>query len=1386
MLPIISALASDAGASTDASQEPHQPEPAPLSALPNLLPRGHPWDVPFFLAISGLQYCRLAWALGMAALAATVCYAGLIMIAAFMEGRSVATALTTAPFWLLFQQLVRPYDLRQRQRAQLHRDLCALATEAGDYDLAGQPSLSACSLRDRWRYRAALLQGLRVAGLCRNSWDAFTHTCSLMAWNELAVPGLLAGWVLLSLTPEMLSGRVGWPFVDVAWWWWMQAAFAWRLKWSIFKQLVGTTCACFSIFPVLASWLSALYDIRATARARKAKVAARGGDEWMPPRPSHLSMYEHDSDSVARDKDRRYMALYLTLMQPPKLWERVGLPAPTWQQVVCLIAVVSGGLAYGGLTDVLAEPGTRLYTGLAWPRLALRYWRQQLRAGDPGTLGLTLIAAAAVICVAAMLTSSARKCWYNTYMDTLAREMVMSGAMRPTRSCEAVASSVATAVHGDCPSTFVRLLDWGFQLFRFYLGMCGGALLVGWLLFGGSVPAYGLPSFRGYTGYSGQWIVRPPPPICLALLNVSGSNNSSVGGAYTPAEAVLDGVTYALTPQLVAAVKEVADLGGGFGGWWQRLQLASRINLLAVRTFRSRGLDGVQAALEALRAARELSPFIISGQATNEYEEVYAQAVSVLQGYPLHHGLTEEDYARHTDVKWYIGSSIWSLGLACEKLYVRPLHFPRSSSVIAAGASSGGGMRSEVRGGNRAMGGALTGLTEADLLIDAGPTHAAPSAPPPPMCDARSVLDRALTGAWHCTAALGQSTSRSPATSAASRASQRRATADNTKPTAQAGSASSPKKKRKAPAAASAAAGGGAGGWLAFLVALAVVYLWVFVWPPWTRSPELFVNHVAGLFTRGGREARTSTRKPCRSAAAAGSSGGGSGRKEEAVPVAPSSKGLRQQPQKQKQAKQPQMAANGAAAERAAPSREPTRNAPPSLPPSELAELERAASSSSAQSGAASAAPTSVPRSTSQGSSKQGSKTKPKVPAQAKPAPAKQAAAPGPAAAAAATNADAPLAAAVPKAAAGKPPGTAPSLADHLPFTAILAANAPERPEAESDHLARVVDEAIAAQHATAPPPTAASPQPKRGERSSAAAAAVGDNPRSYAHATASDGKRSAAPQPAAAAHAAAAVPSPPPPASRPTVTTSALFSWNRPVIITTAPPPPLTAAQLRAQAQQAPSHTVRPAAATGAAAPASVRATDAAAPAPAFAAQLVGATAAKQVAVPIPVPIPVPEPMPGGLPPSQAASAPPASGASGPAAAAGAGTAASAAVPLPRAPPSAFMGFNPALAHVLGRAYSSAAAPAPTAPSAAADAAACSAAAARAPGSFHLYDTTGLDAAKCIRCRGGMREIVYLHNNNTVAHRAFCRACSAADGRAVGEPCPLCNQPVERVLSMY
>ncbi|KAG2438705.1 hypothetical protein HXX76_005251 [Chlamydomonas incerta] len=1309
--------------------------------------------------------------------------------------------------------------MRQRQRIQVHRDLCLLAKAAGDHDLAEQPSLSACSLRDRLRHRAALLQALRVAGHCRNTWDAFTYTCSLMAWYELAVPGLLAAWVLLSLTPEVLSGRVGWPFVDVVAWWWMQADFVWRLKWDILKQMTGAVCSAFVISPLFVGWLDDLFDIRATARARKVKPAM--SDEWMPPRPSHLMIYASDSENTVTLKDRRYMKLFITLMQQPTLWERIGLPAPTWTRMLVLVAVVYGGLAYGGLADVLAEPGTKLYIGLAWPRLALRHWRLQLWARDPGAWGLTGIAAVVAIGVAAALTSSAQKRWFNTYMDTLAREMMVSGATRPTRHSEAVATSMASAVHGDVPSTLARLINWGYYLFRFYLGMCGGALLVGWLLFGGNLPAYGLYSYRGYTGYSGHWLVRPPPPICMALHNVSDNGSSSGGGgrgggtSTTPAagmEAVLDGLVFTLTPQLLAAVKEVAGQDGGIGGWWRQLQLASNINLLAVRAHRSRGLNGVQAALEAVRAARELSPFLLSaGQVPEKLVQAYESAVRVLHAYPLHHAVTKADAAQYADVHWAIGSSVWSLGLAWEKLSVVPPHFPREpvkSRAGAASASSSAATRSGLRRGQQGAAGRMLGGLSGPMdltAVDAahGDAHASPPAPPAPVCDARAVLDRALTGAWHCTAALGEAAAAgSAAASSVTESTQRRATSAANAKTKGASS-----KMRTAPAAAPA--GSSAGRWLAFFVALAVVYMWAFVWPPWTRSPELFINHMAGLVTRGGREVRAPTRKAGRFAAAASSSSGGS-RREDATPVAPALKGQKQhtikqaqkQTQKQqpaKQLQQPQKDANAAAAARAAP----THTVSVASPPAEPAETERSASSSSAQSAAAAAAPASLVRSTSQSSSKQSKKSKSKVPEQAKVAPAKPAAALQPQKPAAPATAAAKDISPAAAAAASDTPslGTAPSLRDLLPFTADLAANSPQQPDAQSEHLTRLVDEAIAAQHAPPPPPplAAAAEQPKRSERPSGAAAAADTSRSSYATAALLHSKRSTASKPAASVPDAAGAAAAETPLPRPAVTTSSLFNWNRPVIITSAPPPPLTAAQLRARAQQMPLPTAPPAAAT-AAAPAPAHATVAAAPAPTPAAApgpSAGATAAEKAAVPIPVPIPIPipEPMAGGLPSSRAAPAhqpahPTGPGSTATSAAAVAAATAAAAVappPPPRAPPSSFLGFNPALMHVLGRAHASPAAPASAVPAAASEAA--DSAAARAPGgtrTFQLYDTAGLDAAKCIRCRGGMREVVYLHKNNTVAHRAFCRACSAADGRAVGEPCPLCNQTVERVLSMF
>ncbi|KAG2453427.1 hypothetical protein HYH02_001650 [Chlamydomonas schloesseri] len=1258
--------------------------------------------MPFFLTVSALQYCRLAWPLGMALLAGVVFLVCMSCIARFLQGWEAACSVLSSPFLLLFVLVAQPYYMRQRQRSQLHLDLTRLATAAEDHDLAMTTTLSACSLKDRWRYRAALLRGMRVTGHCRNGWDAFTYTCSLMEWYELAVPVLLAAWVLVSLTPEVLSGGVGWPFVDVAAWWWMQADFAWRLKWTLAKQLFGVAVCAFLVFPVFMAWINAFADIRARARARKARAAAGGGEEWMPPRPAHLNLYANDSNDGAMEKDRRYMKLFMALMAPPTIWERIGLPPPTLNQLACLLAVVWGGLAYGGLADLLAAPGGGLHMALAAPRLALRYWRVHLWRCEPGTLGLTVIAAVVALGVAAARASSDRKHWMNTYLDALAREMILSGAVRPTRAAENVAISFANAAHGDCPSTLTRLLTWGFQLLRLYVAMWGGSLLVGWLLFGGNLPAYALPSYRGYTGYAVPGLVRPPPPVCLALLNVSGSGAAhATPGAGSrgaegalPAEAVLDGVSYSLTPQLVAAVREVAGQGGGMGGWWRRLQLASRVNRAAVRAYRSQGLDGVQTVMEALRAAWELSPFVMSGQTTQKYAQ------------------------------------------------------PE----------------------------------------------------PGPVCEARAVLERALTVAWHCAAAgiaLDEATAvaapGSP-TSQATGSNQRRAATGSAK-VKSAGSA-----KRKA--AAPATSGSSIGGWLAFAVALIVVYCWAYVWPPWTRSPELFLDHMAGLITRGGRGGRTATRKSGKPASPAGGSSsrgaGCGGRKEDTTPVAAASKAQRQ-PQSQKQAHkqtQQQRTPNDAAtsAASAAPSSGHTRTTSTTSPPAEPVDAERSASSSPAHSAAATGTtPASLTRSQST-SSKQGGKGKAKAQQVAVPSKAT-----GPAA-----HAQQSAAAASTKATAAPA-----SLADVLPFTAGLATNRRQQPDPKSDQLARLIDEAIAAQHEPPPPPPppAAAPQPKQqpnGTSAVAPGASVGES-RSYASAAAAYNKRSSAssalhkPSAAVLETGRAAVPAAAASASRPTTTTttttatatSSMFNWNRPVVITSAPPPPLTAAQLRAQQaqqqqqkQQAPTlHTSPPAA---------------------------GATAAAPVAGPpgqarrgpssgvVPIPVPIPEPARAGG--DASVNVAPPQNTAGPSPAEAAAAAAATAQPL-RNPPSSFLGFNPALAQVLGRAYNAAAGPATTATQAAdaasaasAGAAACapdgsgpgSTSSAAGPRSFQLYDTAGLDAARCIRCRGGMREVVYLHKKNTVAHRAFCRACSAADGRAVGEPCPLCAQPVERVLSMF
>ncbi len=61
---------------------------------------GHPWDTPFFLAVSALQYCRLAWPLGMALVTGVMFLICMSCFALYVQGWSaVGTVLSVRSCW---------------------------------------------------------------------------------------------------------------------------------------------------------------------------------------------------------------------------------------------------------------------------------------------------------------------------------------------------------------------------------------------------------------------------------------------------------------------------------------------------------------------------------------------------------------------------------------------------------------------------------------------------------------------------------------------------------------------------------------------------------------------------------------------------------------------------------------------------------------------------------------------------------------------------------------------------------------------------------------------------------------------------------------------------------------------------------------------------------------------------------------------------------------------------------------------------------------------------------------------------------------------------------------------------------------------------------------
>ena len=56
------------------------------------------------------------------------------------------------------------------------------------------------------------------------------------------------------------------------------------------------------------------------------------------------------------------------------------------------------------------------------------------------------------------------------------------------------------------------------------------------------------------------------------------------------------------------------------------------------------------------------------------------------------------------------------------------------------------------------------------------------------------------------------------------------------------------------------------------------------------------------------------------------------------------------------------------------------------------------------------------------------------------------------------------------------------------------------------------------------------------------------------------------------------------------------------------------------------------------------------------------------------------------------------------------------------------------------------------------------------------------MDAAVCVLCRAAPRDVAIVHNNHV--HVCLCVPCSR-DAK-VGDACPLCRVPAERIFRIY
>ncbi|KAG2498825.1 hypothetical protein HYH03_003018 [Edaphochlamys debaryana] len=586
------------------------------------------------------------------------------------------------------------------------------------------------SLATHWRRVPHLVKALRGRGDVGVSGLRPRVIFALVSSQELAVAFAALAWAVGAFVPGSFSRM---PCLDVWGWLWMQVDVVWvwpDVRRSALQALIMAAGSAYGLV-LFRDYCFRCRDLREVESVRECM-----DEEGDMPFPEHLGPEPADADAMDRYVERARFVWRLAA-NPPGIWERIRLARPTFKELRFLAAVLYGFVTLGA-ADWLAQPGSDLYDILTFFNAAVAAWWGAIRSWSFETLAVTLVAMGVVSALVAFKNASELESWDEHYAYACYLYGDKYHGYRAT-----------SRRLGPRPTVLRTVRTWIGPMGRILLGVIWGAFLASMLLRPSSFAVYGQPEKFQQRGASAIPVATCP----AALLPPTASSPRANVTAWAMGWAGVGG----------------CDAASGFGSrWWCEVATGAKINLLAARAWRQGGMDGTQAALEALRAAR------CSGNALRQtHKDLRAEAVqwSAVNGTdPSPQELEEaalaalfvnSDAARAAEslataltavanavkvgargLPWAIRGD-WALGLAWEQVRRRPGAQAGAAADVPPHAAGRAGAGSESKGpkGLKKAGGGKKGRAKKRIGAAAGLDSGALSPESAALSGQRSLLE---------------------------------------------------------------------------------------------------------------------------------------------------------------------------------------------------------------------------------------------------------------------------------------------------------------------------------------------------------------------------------------------------------------------------------------------------------------------------------------------------------------------------------------------------------------------------------------------------------------------------------------------------------------------